>query len=87
MGQLLEASKLLQQIDSKAVAQLAGMPDWSANVALAQGEIAWRQGDYTSARKYVDSAAPVFHRADAEPFQRQALDTLSAAIDRRLPAR
>jgi hypothetical protein len=69
------------------VAQLAGFPDWFANVALAQGEIAYRKGDYAAARKYVQSAAPVFSRADAEPYQKLALQTLAAAVDKHSPAK
>ncbi len=84
-GKLQEASQLLQGIDTKAVAQLAGMPDWSANVALAQGEIAYRSGDYQEARKYLQSAAPVFSRPEAEPYQKHALETLRAAIDKQAP--
>ena len=84
LGRLQEASKLLQNIDTQVVAQLVGSPDWFANVELAQGEIAYRRGDYRAARKYLDSAAPAFSRADAEPFQKHALASLSAAIDKRL---
>jgi len=87
LGKLDEASVLLQEIDSKAVSQLAGFPDWFANVALAQGEIAYRQGDYVAGRKYVQSAAPVFSRADAEPYQKRALEMLSAAVDKRSPVK
>jgi tetratricopeptide (TPR) repeat protein len=81
-GKLPEASKLLKDIDTNAVAQLTGFPDWSANVALAEGEIAFRQGDYAAARKYVETAKPVLTRADAEPYQRHALEELAAALDR-----
>jgi serine/threonine protein kinase/DNA-binding winged helix-turn-helix (wHTH) protein len=86
LGKFDEASKLLQEIDTKVVAQLAGFPDWFANVALSQAEIAYRQGDYAAARKYMQSAAPVFSRAGAEPYQKLALETLAAAIDKRSPA-
>jgi len=83
LGKLQDASKLLQDIDANEVAQLAGMPEWSANVSLAQAEIAFREGDYAAAKRYVDSAAPVFLRADAEPFQKKTLQALSAAINGR----
>lgn len=82
LGKLGEASRLLRNIDTKVVAQLAGFPDWFANVALAQAEISYRQGDYAAARKYLQSAAPVFSRPDAEPYQRRALETLTAALER-----
>ncbi len=85
MDKLPEASKLLADIDVKAVAQLAGIQDWGANVDLAEGEIAYRQRDYKTARKLVQSATPVFTRSDAEAFQRRALQNLTAEIDKRLP--
>jgi DNA-binding winged helix-turn-helix (wHTH) protein/serine/threonine protein kinase len=82
MGRLAEAGKLLQEIDTKVVAELAGIPDWYANVDLAQAEIAYRQGDLAGARKHLETAAPVFQKADAEPYQRRALDELRASVDK-----
>jgi DNA-binding winged helix-turn-helix (wHTH) protein len=86
LGKLAEAARLLQEIDTKAVAQLAGFPDWFANVSLAQAEIAYRQRDFAGARQYLRTAAPVFSKADAEPYQKHALETLDAAL-RTGPAR
>jgi DNA-binding winged helix-turn-helix (wHTH) protein/serine/threonine protein kinase len=80
LNRLDEAARLLQDIDTKVVAQLAGFPDWFANVALAQAEIAYRRKEFESARKLLDSAAPVFTKADAEPFQKRALETLQVAL-------
>ncbi|HKE29447.1 MAG TPA: winged helix-turn-helix domain-containing protein [Bryobacteraceae bacterium] len=82
-GKLREASRLLEGIDSKPVAQLAGFPDWWANVSLAQAEIAYRQGDFPAARKYLQDAMPVFSRADAEPYQKRTMETLTAALKNR----
>ncbi len=82
LNRLPEASKLLAGIDSKVVAQLAGFPDWFANVALAQGEIALKQGDVAAARKYAQSAQPVFSREDAEPYQKRKLEWLLAAVEK-----
>jgi hypothetical protein len=82
LNRLPEASKLLAGIDSKVVAQLAGFPDWFANVALAQAEIALKKGDLGAARKYAQSAQPVFSRADAEPYQKRKLDWLLAAVEK-----
>jgi DNA-binding winged helix-turn-helix (wHTH) protein/serine/threonine protein kinase len=79
LGKLPEAASLLAQIDPQAVAQLAGIPDWFANVELAQAEIASRRGDHAAARKHLQAAAPAFSRADAEPYQKRALETLAAA--------
>jgi eukaryotic-like serine/threonine-protein kinase len=84
-NQLDEAAKLLANIDIKAVTQLAGIPDWSANVDLAQAEIAYRRRDYAAARKYIQPAVPVFSRADAEPYQKHKLEGLLAALDQHKP--
>ncbi len=83
LGKLDEASALLQKVDAKAVTQLSGDPNWVANLDLALGEIAFRRGDFATARKYVQSATPVFTRPDAEPYQKHALEVLSAAIEKR----
>ena len=79
-----EASKLLGHIDARSVAQLTGVPDWSANLDLARAEIDFRKGDYAGARKDIQPAIPVFSRADAEPFQKHKLETLLAGIDQHL---
>lgn len=86
VGKLAEALRLLQNIDASAVAQLTGFPDWFANVALAQAGIAYRQGDYGTARKYLQSAAPAFSKTDAEPYQKHALETLTAALEKPVAA-
>jgi eukaryotic-like serine/threonine-protein kinase len=83
LGKLDEASTLLQKVDAKAVTQLSGDPNWSANLDLALGEIAFRRGDFAAARKYAQSAAPVFTRPDAEPYQKHALEVLTIAIEKR----
>jgi eukaryotic-like serine/threonine-protein kinase len=82
LGKLDEASTLLEKVDAKAVTQLSGDPNWSANLDLALGQIAFRRGDFAAARKYVQSARPVFTRPDAEPYQKHALELLSAAIEK-----
>jgi tetratricopeptide (TPR) repeat protein len=82
MKRLPEASTLLAGINSQVVAQLAGFPDWFANVALAQAEIASLQGDLDAARRYARSAIPVFTRKDAEPYQKRKLEKLMASIDK-----
>jgi serine/threonine protein kinase/DNA-binding winged helix-turn-helix (wHTH) protein len=85
LGKLDEASKLLDQVDVPAVAQLAGDPDWGAGVTLAKAEIAYRRGNYDAARNYVQTVTPVYTRENAEPFQKHALETLRAALDKPLP--
>jgi DNA-binding winged helix-turn-helix (wHTH) protein/serine/threonine protein kinase len=81
LGKLDQAARLLEEIDTKAVAQLAGFPEWSANVALAQAEIAHRKGDKDAARKYLVAATPVFSKPDAEPYQKRSLEILIAAVN------
>jgi len=75
-NQLDEATKLLDTVDGKSVAQLTGIPDWPANMDLSRAEIAFRQHDYDAARKLIQPAIPVFSRADAEPYQKRKLQTL-----------
>jgi DNA-binding winged helix-turn-helix (wHTH) protein/serine/threonine protein kinase len=76
-----DASRLLDNIDFKVVAQLTGLPDWSANLDLARADIAFRRGDYSRARTEIQLAVPVFSRADAEPYQKRKLGSLLAEID------
>ncbi|HZQ96095.1 MAG TPA: tetratricopeptide repeat protein, partial [Candidatus Sulfotelmatobacter sp.] len=76
-----EAARLLQTIDAKAVAQLAGVPDWSANLDLSRAEIAYRRGDYATARKHIQPAIPVFSRIDAEPYQKHKMEKLLVTLD------
>ena len=85
LGKLDEASKLLDQVDVPAVAQLAGDPDWGAGVTLAKAEIAYRRGNYAAARNYVQTVTPVYTRENAEPYQKRALESLRAALDKPLP--
>jgi eukaryotic-like serine/threonine-protein kinase len=82
LSKLDEASMLLQQIDAPAVAQLSGDPDWGAGVTLAQAEIAYRRGDFEAARGYVQTITPVFTSNRAEPYQKRALESLKAALDK-----
>jgi eukaryotic-like serine/threonine-protein kinase len=80
LRRLEEASKLLDNIDSKPVAQLTGVPDWSANLDLARAEIAFRESDFGMARKDIQPAISVFSRPDAEPFQKRKLDFLLSQL-------
>jgi len=79
-NQLDEASKLLDSIDTKAVAQLSGDANWAANVDLARAEIAYRRGDMAGARKQLEPAIAVFSRPDAEPYQKHKLETLMSSL-------
>ena len=81
-GKLDEATTLLQQIDVAPVTQLTGDPDWGAGVTLAQAEIAYRRRNYDAARAYVQTVTPVFTRKDAEPFQKNAFESLKTALEK-----
>ncbi len=80
-NRLDEASHLLDSVDGKVVAQLVGVPDWSANLDLSRAEIAFRRGDYAVARKSIQPAIPVFSRADAEPYQKHKLEKLLSGLE------
>jgi hypothetical protein len=82
LGRLDEASKLLDAINVGLVAQLAGDPNWGAGVQILQAEIAYRKHDYDTARKLVQAVTPVFTRADAEAYQKHALETLTAELEK-----
>jgi serine/threonine protein kinase/DNA-binding winged helix-turn-helix (wHTH) protein len=82
LGQLDEASRLLEQIDIPSVAQLAGDADWGAGVKLLQAQIAYRRKDFERARSYVHEVTPIFTRPNAEQYQQQALRSLAADLDR-----
>jgi hypothetical protein len=50
------------------------------NVALAQGQIAYRRRDFAAAKQYVETARPVFERPGAEPYQKRAFEVLRSAL-------
>ena len=79
LGQLAEASRLLDTIDAAAVGQLVGVKNWSANVDLAEADIAYKKGDYPAARRLLAKAAPMLSDPFAEPYQKQLLTRLTAA--------
>ena len=82
VGKLDEATNLLTQINVPAVTQLAGDPNWGAGVTLLQAEIAYRRKDYEAARKYVQTVTPIFEAKDAEPYEKHALENLSAELNK-----
>jgi ATP/maltotriose-dependent transcriptional regulator MalT len=75
------AAQGLKGIDRKSVAQLAGDPNWGANVDLALAEIAVATGQSDDARRRLDAAAPAFRAPGAEPYQVRRW----SALDRRVP--
>ena len=54
-------------------------------MTLERAKIALRHRNYDAARGYVQTVTPVFTRKDAEPYQKRALETLKAALDKPLP--
>jgi len=84
LGRLGEAASDLEQIDGRAVAQLAGDPNWGAGITLAKAEIAVRQGRYAQAEQELDAVRPVFTQPDAESYQRSKMEHLSAEVARHL---
>jgi hypothetical protein len=85
LNKLDEAAALLQQIDAPTVAQLTGDPNWGADVTLAQAEVAYRRGNYDTARGYIQTVTPVFTRKDAEAYQKRQFESLKAALDKPFP--
>ncbi len=80
-NKLDEASQLLENIDTKAVSQTNGNNTVDADVTLAKAEIAVRRGDYDSAERYIEAAAPVLDSPDADPSDKQSLEKLRKALD------
>ncbi|MDB5499322.1 MAG: hypothetical protein JWP28_3353 [Phenylobacterium sp.] len=64
-----EAAKRLVGIKPEAVAQLAGDPDWGANLELAQAQIALAKGQREAARAQLIAASPAMIKPAAEPYQ------------------
>jgi DNA-binding winged helix-turn-helix (wHTH) protein len=79
-----EASKLLDGIDPKAVAQLEGIADFSPTIQLERAEIAYGRRDYSAARREIQPAIPAFSQADAEPYPKHKLQTLLTGLDQHL---
>jgi DNA-binding winged helix-turn-helix (wHTH) protein/serine/threonine protein kinase len=63
------ATRHLEGIDRTSVAQLAGDPNWGANVDLALAQVAVAKGQMEDARRSLDTAAPAFKAPGAEPYQ------------------
>jgi len=80
-SKLDEADRLIRNIDPKAVAQLAGDPNWGANLNLAEAEIAFRRGEVNVAKQKIQPAIAVFSRPDAEPYQKRKMENLLARMD------
>jgi serine/threonine-protein kinase len=86
LNKLPEASEVLRDIDSNAVTQLSGDSTVTASIALAQGQIAARRGDYTLAQHYLAIAAPTFERPKADPLDKKTVEELKSTIDSHLHA-
>jgi DNA-binding winged helix-turn-helix (wHTH) protein len=68
-NRLGEAAPLLAGIKPAAVAQLAGDPDWGANLDIAEAQIALAKGQTALARERLASAAGAMRKPAAEPYQ------------------
>lgn len=79
-AQWREAADLLHTINVSEVEQLSGDPSTSSAIALLQTETAVRLNDFTSARQYLKSAAPILNEPDADPVDLQLLRTLTLAL-------
>ena len=79
LGRLGEASRLLEAIDAAAVGQLVGVKNWSMNVDLAEADIAYRKGDYPTARRLLTRATPMLSDPAAELYQKQLLTRLTGS--------
>ncbi|MBV9505066.1 MAG: serine/threonine protein kinase [Acidobacteriia bacterium] len=84
MNRLEEASELLRRIDIKPVIALTGDSTIPASIAMAQGEIALRRGDYRLAERYVQTAAVDFERPDAAPINKREIAKLKKAVEEHL---
>lgn len=74
------AATLLEGVDPKNVAALAGDPNWGANLDLAKAQIAFARRDYPAARKYLAAAKPGFSVPKAEAYQVRAVSVLDSAL-------
>jgi ATP/maltotriose-dependent transcriptional regulator MalT len=68
-GRFAEAERHLSGIKPQAVAQLAGDPDWGANLEIARAEIALSKGDREAARARLAGAAADMRKPTAEAYQ------------------
>jgi len=75
-----EARPYLTGIDTKAVGELASDPQWGANVDLALGQIAAREGRWAEAKAYLQAASPALSKEDADIFQHHALEQLGKLV-------
>lgn len=79
-NKLDEASSLLRNIDVKATAQTAGDPNVGASIAMVQGEIAARRGDFVTAKRHLDAVAPIFDRPGAAAPDKEDIKRLRTLI-------
>lgn len=81
-----EARPYLLDIDTKAVGELAGDPQWGANVDLALGQIAAHAGQWREAAAYLNAASPALSQPNADIFQRRALEQLRSQVAGHVPS-
>jgi Flp pilus assembly protein TadD len=85
LNNLDEAAALFREIDISAATQVTLDPHVAAEVALGQGQIAVRRGDYTAAAQYA-KAAESLDSPEADSLDPQCLHDLRNIVDSRLRA-
>jgi hypothetical protein len=74
------AEQHLAGIKPDAVAQLAGDPDWGANLDIAAAQIAISRGDLAATRARLTQAARAMNKVAADPYQVREYRKLCAQV-------
>lgn len=82
LGHYAQAGAYLDTINVDEVAQLAGDPNWGANVQLEKARIALAQNHKAEARKYLESVRPVYSAAGVDPYQARLWRSLYSKTDK-----
>jgi hypothetical protein len=80
LNKLDEASQLLRSIDVQAATYQSGDSRVAGAIAMTQGEIAVRRGDYLLAKRYADRVGTMFDTPDAAVGDRQEIADLRKAL-------
>jgi hypothetical protein len=83
MSQFEEASKDLDGIDAKAVAQLAGDPDWGAGLPWRGRKLRFDGGIMLKRNNTSSRCVWYFLAPDAEAYQRAKVDQLAVIVGSR----
>lgn len=80
VDKLKEAQELLNNIDVQAVTQVSADSRAGADIALALGQIAFKEGRYSDVQKYIDAAKPALESPAATADDRQSLQELESDL-------